>query len=1019
MGGLTSPPVLSIGSSAGQVPEASAAQTNLCADGYNIGFVWTNEGAPVQNTVPQFDNGFVPVGLQTPNGATSRMKSAAVNLYTVTSIPALATDRVNCFSVYVQAWQGVNPSPQCRFEATLAPSGKVVSLTLNPINGVLIGQLGNPTSVAVERIVSPLIAKVENVPLYRISFALDVGTDTTAVLRCYPRTDGLPAGVTIFGGAQVEGQVSHPTPFISHGARGAGAGPRQVSTPNLMQRVLNATPYQVDPIADQDTWLQCNLLAGNTVTLPTTGTVLPDMPAGSRLLITQSATAIGGVTTVQAAPNSILAPGGITPTFTNLTFPSTDFPNVTQMLLIKTDVLNQWMILSTSAGGSGGGLFLQPQAGAVPRSFQSKATDVISVLDFGAVADGKYIADATIALGTPTTLTSASNPFTAADVGKRILIWGAGTGINSLAAIIQVFNNAGSVTLNTAASTAVTNVAAHWGTDNHAAFLAAAAAAYLVKGTLTAKGCYFVYYGAMGDEDGSHDVSIPDCSNVTYDWAGLTFLGTIAYNVSIGAGTPKSLDFIAIGGTFRGVGNRVEAPSNSTSWNMVTCVYAERGRIVWPSIHVPAGARAISFQSANTVGTDTIKLKDMFAQVLIDGPTDPALQYLSDGVDCLTAGADQILDGISVSGIVRNTGRGLITQNSGTFKNRNLSFNLQIINPRQVGSIIFDVDGLDRNITIERLNPDAAGTYTYLGRGHVENNCTRLGAGGHVHVIGENVATLGVAIALGGTVAGVNSRNNDNLKVTTINTANKFTTGVLLQLTDNVAANITVENCAVGLNTVNNNDTGILRGFTARGCTADLGANALAAIGNSFVTLTDYVSFPNAGTGLRPSINNNYITGRKKYSTAPIGVTAYGATGADVVHVNGSLYEAEIFIPRNMILTGIGLLNGTLVGTNSLIVALYNNIGILVANSALAGVASAGANSFQQIPFTAAYTAFGPGSYYIAIQSNGGVDTIRCIAANTFIDCDCQIDAGVFGTLPNISPPASFAANTGPFAYVY
>jgi hypothetical protein len=411
MGGLTSPPVLSVGSSAGQVPEAAAAATNLCTDGYNIGFKWTVEGAPAYNAFSQWDNGFVPVGLQTPNGVTSRLVSAVLNLYTTTSVPALLTDRINCFSVYATAWNQLQPSPQCRFEATLLPSGKVVSLDINPINGVLIAQAGNPASVAVERIVCPLLNKVENVALYRLSFALDVGTDTTAQLRCYPRTDGIAAGVAVFGGAQVEGMVSHPSPFVSAGTRNAGNAPRQVSIPNMQQRVLNVGVYNVDAIADQDTWLQCNLLAGNTVALPSFGATTPDMPAGSRLLITQSATAIGGITTVQSAgPNTIIAPGGITAAYTNLTFPSTDFPNVTQMMLVKTDVQNQWMILSTSAGGSGsGGLFLQAGAGAVARTFQDKDRDTVSVFDYMTSAQIADVKAGTLLVDVTTPIQTAIN----------------------------------------------------------------------------------------------------------------------------------------------------------------------------------------------------------------------------------------------------------------------------------------------------------------------------------------------------------------------------------------------------------------------------------------------------------------------------------------------------------------------------------------------------------------------------------------------------------------------------------
>lgn len=385
MGALTSPVTLSIGSSAGQIPEASAAQSNLCADGYNIGAKWLGEGAPFVTLVDQFDNGFVAMGITTPNGITSRLKSvAAINLYTITSVPAKATDRINCFSIHVLQWPLAAPSRRCRFEATLSPSGRVFSIDLDPVTGVLIAKSAGLTDVGVQSIVLPLYGGIENVTVYRIFFALDVGADTTAVLRAYPKVDTVAAGTTIMGGVQVEGQVTLPTPFITYGTRQAGNIPRQVALPNLQYKQKPLAAYAVDPIADQDTWLECVNPLGDTVQLPFSGGITPNTPTGSRLLITQSPAAIGGIVTVQSiGPNTIIAPGGVTAAFTNLTFPSTDFPNVTQMLLVKTSVTNQWMILETSAGGASGGLFLQAGAGAVARTFQNKDRDIYNLADLG------------------------------------------------------------------------------------------------------------------------------------------------------------------------------------------------------------------------------------------------------------------------------------------------------------------------------------------------------------------------------------------------------------------------------------------------------------------------------------------------------------------------------------------------------------------------------------------------------------------------------------------------------------
>ena len=155
-----------------------------------------------------------------------------------------------------------------------------------------------------------------------------------------------------------------------------------------------------------------------------------------------------------------------------------------------------------------------------------------------------------------------------------------------------------------------------------------------------------------------------------------------------------------------------------------------------------------------------------------------------------------------------------------------------------------------------------------------------------------------------------------------------------------------------------------------------------------------------------------------RLSTIPIGSVAYGSLGTSAVHVAGTVYYTEIFIPANKTLTGVSVLNGATVGTDNLIVALYNNAGTLVANSALAGTLSAGANAFQDIPFTATYAAVGPGRYWVSVSCNGTTATTRRIAANTFLNRTGSA-VGVFGTLAAITPPTTFTADVGPIAAVY
>lgn len=156
-----------------------------------------------------------------------------------------------------------------------------------------------------------------------------------------------------------------------------------------------------------------------------------------------------------------------------------------------------------------------------------------------------------------------------------------------------------------------------------------------------------------------------------------------------------------------------------------------------------------------------------------------------------------------------------------------------------------------------------------------------------------------------------------------------------------------------------------------------------------------------------------------KMGNIEIGNVAYGSLGTSAVHVAGTIYLSEIFLPRTKRVTGIGILNGATVGTDNLIAALFDINGTLLANSALAGTLSAGANAFQELPF-----APGPielkndGVYYLGLQCSGTTATTRRIAASTFLR-RTKTSTGTFGTLPTQAVPTSFVADAGPIGYVY
>lgn len=160
-------------------------------------------------------------------------------------------------------------------------------------------------------------------------------------------------------------------------------------------------------------------------------------------------------------------------------------------------------------------------------------------------------------------------------------------------------------------------------------------------------------------------------------------------------------------------------------------------------------------------------------------------------------------------------------------------------------------------------------------------------------------------------------------------------------------------------------------------------------------------------------------TGASIFSTVPIGSVAYNAFGNDTTPVAGTLYIAEVDVPRNFTATGIAVLNGATVGTDKGLVGLFNSAGSPLASSSAAGATTAGANAFQARNFTSPVALTGPGRYFIAYQSNGTTDTLRTIAASTFVACLTRSLTGTFGNIGGMSPPTSFAPNVGPIAYLF
>lgn len=151
----------------------------------------------------------------------------------------------------------------------------------------------------------------------------------------------------------------------------------------------------------------------------------------------------------------------------------------------------------------------------------------------------------------------------------------------------------------------------------------------------------------------------------------------------------------------------------------------------------------------------------------------------------------------------------------------------------------------------------------------------------------------------------------------------------------------------------------------------------------------------------------------------PLGTAALTAAGASSVHVAGTLNVSEIYVPHWNTWKGLAVLNGTVVGTDNMLVALYNSAGALVANSAVAGTLSAGASSFQNRDFLVPVTLV-PGRYFCVVQCNGTTATSNKFVAANGVNVMTTSIAGVFGTLPaTITVPTTFTTAVGCVAQLY
>jgi hypothetical protein len=156
------------------------------------------------------------------------------------------------------------------------------------------------------------------------------------------------------------------------------------------------------------------------------------------------------------------------------------------------------------------------------------------------------------------------------------------------------------------------------------------------------------------------------------------------------------------------------------------------------------------------------------------------------------------------------------------------------------------------------------------------------------------------------------------------------------------------------------------------------------------------------------------------YAPQPGAVLYTGINTNGTTLVAGTLYCTEIQLPYSKLATGLAVLNGTTVGTDNHLIALYDAGMNLLANSATAGALAATASNYQQISFTTPYYMVGPGQYFGCMQSNGTTATVRMLITQVQDQYLTTSKTGAFGTIPStITAPTTFTTAVGPYLGIF
>lgn len=131
--------------------------------------------------------------------------------------------------------------------------------------------------------------------------------------------------------------------------------------------------------------------------------------------------------------------------------------------------------------------------------------------------------------------------------------------------------------------------------------------------------------------------------------------------------------------------------------------------------------------------------------------------------------------------------------------------------------------------------------------------------------------------------------------------------------------------------------------------------------------------------------------------------------------VNTEFYYGEIFVPCEMLVTGVAVFNGSDV-TDNIKVGIADSTGAILGTSA--STAGAGADAYQLVPLTATLILTGPATYFILGMYAAGTSRYNSPPLGSF--ATGKVTGQVFATgFTAFTPATTFTTNLSNVASLY